>query len=280
MVSWIFLSFSSSDPDQESISFALRAAALKYSVSFHEKKCLERGVGSFAAGDAGVAARGVEDGHLGRGKAALPEGVNASALGGRAGGGLELVGEGTRESHHFPESCRLWSFDAASAHFGVEETGDGEELVADDFGVEPGAGAAGEEAVFGVSFEINRAAGGGLLVSFGEDERLHEGFYVPTGFHELEGEVVEEFWMAGPHALGSEVFGGLHDSGAEELLPETIDRNAGGKGILLIDEPVGEIHTGRNFPRGFEWRKEGGGVAVYLFANRCVVTPNGGCGRG
>ena len=120
-------------------------------------------------------------------------------------------------------------------------------MVADDFGIEPGAGAAGEEEVFGISFKINRVAGRGLLVGFREDERLHEGFHIPTGFHELEGEMVEEFGVAGPHPLGSKVFGGFDDSGAEELLPETIDGDAGGEGVFLIDQPVGEVHAGWDF---------------------------------
>lgn len=125
----------------------------------HKKESLEWGVCPFAASDAGIAAWGIEDGHLGRGETAFPEGVNAATLGIGSGGGFELVGEGTGESDHFPKSGRLRSFDAASPHPGVQEAGDGEELVADDFGIKSGAGAAGEEEVFGISFKINRVAG-------------------------------------------------------------------------------------------------------------------------
>ena len=85
----------------------------------HKKESLERGVRPFAASNAGIAAWSIEDGHLGRGEAAFPEGVNTATLGIGAGGGFKLVGEGAGESDHFPKSGRLRSFDAASPHLGV-----------------------------------------------------------------------------------------------------------------------------------------------------------------
>lgn len=146
----------------------------------HEEKGLERGVGALAAGDAGVAAWGIEDRHLGRGEPAFPEGVNG-ASGVEGGGiGLERVGVRGGEGDHFPDAGGLRGFDGTSPHFGIEESGDSEELVADDFGVEPGSGAPGEEEVLGVGFEIDRGAEGGLLIGLGEDERLHEGFDIPA----------------------------------------------------------------------------------------------------
>ncbi len=47
----------------------------------HEQESLERGVGAFASSDAGVSGRGVKDGHLGWGEAALPEGVDGASAG-------------------------------------------------------------------------------------------------------------------------------------------------------------------------------------------------------
>ena len=55
--------------------------------------------------------------------------------------------------------------------------------------------------------------------------------------------MVEEFGVAGPHALGTEVFGCFDEAGAEELLPEAVDGDAGGEGILLVNEPFCEVHA-------------------------------------
>ncbi len=99
----------------------------------HEHKGLQGGVSTLASGDAGIAAGGVEDRHLRGRKAAFPEGINAPATGIGAGGGVEFIREGAGEGDHFPESVGLGRFDAAAAHFVVEEFGDGEELVANHF---------------------------------------------------------------------------------------------------------------------------------------------------
>ncbi len=83
-------------------------------------------------------------------------------------------------------------FDGFSTHVAVEKVGDVEELVADDFGVEAGSRAACEESVVGVVVVFGGAGFRGLLVGAAGDEGFHEGFDVPAGVDELEGEVVEE----------------------------------------------------------------------------------------
>jgi hypothetical protein len=50
--------------------------------------------------------------------------------------------------------------------------------------------------------------------------------------------------VGGGVALHAEVGGGADETGAEELLPETVHGDAGGERILRIDDPVGEIETG------------------------------------
>lgn len=244
----------------------------------HEEEGLEGSVGALATGDAGVAAGGIEDGHLGWGHATLPEGVDGAALGGGVGVCDELVREGAGEGDSFPESVGLRGFDAAAAYFGVENAGDVEELVADNFGVEADAGAAGEEAVFGVGLEVDRATGGGLLVGLGEDYFLHEGFDVPTGIDELKGEVVEEFGVAGPHALSAEVLGSFDEAGAEELLPEAVYGDAGGEGVFFFDEPVGEVHATWDVAGFFKRREEVGGVAGNDIADLGVVSADADVG--
>ena len=97
---------------------------------------------------------------MGRSEAAFPEGIDAASKGVRAGGRFKFIGEGAGKGHHFPEAIGLGSFDAAAPHFGVEKAGDSEELIANDLGVEAGAGTTGEEAVVGISGEVDRGSRG------------------------------------------------------------------------------------------------------------------------
>ena len=68
-------------------------------------------------------------------------------------------------------------------------------------------------------------------------------FDVPPGLNEFGGEIVEQFRMGRPFALGAEIFNALGDAGAEIESPETIDQDARGKGIVGGGDPVGEIEA-------------------------------------
>src|SRR5262245_31428917 len=46
--------------------------------------------------------------------------------------------------------------------------------------------------------------------------------------------------MARRLALGAEVLGGLHQAGAEELLPESVDRDPRGQGVARVGQPLRE----------------------------------------
>ena len=59
-------------------------------------------------------------------------------------------------------------------------------------------------------------------------------------FDEINGEPVKEFRVDRTLALQSEVFGGLHESLAEEHLPEVVHGHASGEGVVLGGQPVGE----------------------------------------
>ncbi|HTN89909.1 MAG TPA: hypothetical protein VL242_39810, partial [Sorangium sp.] len=72
-----------------------------------------------------------------------------------------------------------------------------------------------------------------------DEEALH----VPAAFAEFHGEPVEQFGMGGRISHDAEVFAGLHQARAEELLPEAIHRHAGGEGVRRTDEPLGEAEA-------------------------------------
>ena len=91
--------------------------------------------------------------------------------------------------------------------------------------------------------------------------------------------MIEELGVAGPGSLGSKVFGRFDESGAEELLPESVDGDAGGEGILLINEPVGEVHAGGDGVFFLKRREEVRSVTADFVAKLIVVSTQANVGR-
>ena len=77
----------------------------------------------------------------------------------------------------------------------------------------------------------------------------------PTAFDEAGGEVVEEFGVSGRGGHVAEVVGGGDEPGAEVLLPDAIHEDAGGHGVLRIDDGEGELEAAAAvFPLGAIFR--------------------------
>ncbi len=51
---------------------------------------------------------------------------------------------------------------------------------------------------------------------------------------ELDGEVIEQFWVGGEFSQGTEVARGADERASEDFLPEAVDHDTGGKWILWI----------------------------------------------
>ena len=227
----------------------------------HESEGLQGGVAAFALEAIAFAIGGVEGSHVrGRG-GAFPEGVEAAAVEGFAMVLDVVFGVAAAEGDGFPDVFGLIGADAFAAHGGGEEAGEEEGLIANDFGVEAEAGAAGEELVFGVSLEVFGGELSALAIGVGGDDAGDEFFHVPAVFAEGDSEPVEEFGMGGRGALGAEVVAGFDEAGAEELLPEAVDGDAGGEGVVGAYQPLGEVEAGGLFFVG-KRGEESGGVAV------------------
>ena len=85
--------------------------------------------------------------------------------------------------------------------------------------------------------------------------------------HEVDGEPVEQFGVAGVLALGAEVGGRGDDAGAEEDLPEAVHFDAGGERMLGHRDPLGEAEAiGR---RAGGQRRQDGGRAGRDFSVGC-----------
>ena len=146
-------------------------------------------------------------------------------------------------------------------------------MVADHLGVESRARAAGEEAVLGILGEQFGRGGRGATVGGARHDVTDEALHVPALFAEVHREPVEEFGVAGRLALRAEVAAGLHESKSEELLPEAVDRHAGGQGIGRREQPVGEVASVVGLLLG--QRVEGRGHAAgHRFAG-LVILPAG-----
>ena len=79
--------------------------------------------------------------------------------------------------------------------------------------------------------------------------------------------------MAGRFALGTEVARSLDEAKAEEVLPETIHRDAGGEGILRADDPLGQVQPGGAVGDGRRQRRqESGGLRLHGLAGFVIGT--------
>ncbi|MFM1944910.1 MAG: hypothetical protein RI897_3892 [Verrucomicrobiota bacterium] len=91
----------------------------------------------------------------------------------------------------------LVGFDAGAADLVDEEAADGECGIADHFCGETPAGLAGEEDVGGIDFFELGGGCGALAVGLGGGDEFEDGFGIPAGLDELDGEVIEEFGVGG-----------------------------------------------------------------------------------
>ena len=204
-----------------------------------EREGLLGRVGGGAEGDAVLAGGGVEVSEHGVKERALPVRVDAAAVLVRAlVRGVVAVGE----LEPGVVACGLIGFDGRAAGGEVEETGDGEGVVADGFGFETARVLGGEPAVERVGFAGGWVWLGGLAIGMAGDDETDHSAEVPVG-HEFGGEPVEEFRVGGGFALGAEVVGLGAEAGAEELTPEPVHDDAGGERVLRGNDPVGEVET-------------------------------------
>ena len=99
----------------------------------------------------------------------------------------------------------------------------------------------------------------------GADEVLE----VPLVLYEVGGEPVEEFGVEGDFGLDAEVLGAFEKADAEEFLPESVDGDAGGEGVVGGDEPAGEVESA-GWLVSLERRKKSGRVGGDFFAGLLV----------
>ena len=65
-------------------------------------------------------------------------------------------------------------------------------------------------------------------------------FQMPTVADQFRSQPIEQFGMAGSIAVVPEIIWCFHDALAEVMLPKAIHQNAGGEGLLRIDQPLSQ----------------------------------------
>ena len=86
-------------------------------------------------------------------------------------------------------------------------------------------------------------------------------------------------WLTGDFPVDAEILGGLHQPGAEDLLPEAVHRHAGGERMLGPQQPLGETEA---VPRqlGRHGRKERGRRRLDFFPPLVVIAAEEHVGLG
>ena len=70
------------------------------------------------------------------------------------------------------------------------------------------------------------------MIGATEDDFANEGFDGPDVVGEFEGEVVEEFGVAGEFTRFAKVIGGADKAFTKEVFPNPVDHDAGGEGVV------------------------------------------------
>ena len=205
-------------------------------------------VGDGASGGAFLSGRGIEGEHGGMDVLSLPEGVKgALILRGTLSGFPDLVAGAI---HDFvglgPVGIGLVG-EEGSGRDGLrfmKESGGEESGVPDFFGAVAGAALAGVQAIGGIVLLEEGAGDRGKLVGFRAGEESDHMLHVPSAFDELGSEPIEEFDMRRPVSLIAGILERFGNAASVELVPQSIDKDAGGEGIFLCDEPVREVESG------------------------------------
>ena len=134
---------------------------------------------------------------------------------------------------------------------GVEESGDGQDGVAELFGVEATEVGFPEEPVKRVLLLVPGILwmGRGHLVGIGIKDDAVDVLHGPAVCHEFVGEPVQKFGMGRSTAQFPEVFRTIDQSLAKVPAPDAVDDDSGGEGISRVRQPVGQFQPPTLFGR-------------------------------
>ena len=185
----------------------------------HQEEGLHGQDGLGAAGDGGVGVGDIEIAQQGGDAEAVGEAVEGAAV----VGGIERG--------------------AAPAEAGVQPVGDVEEGVAEGLELELAGAAAPEQAVGRVFLQGLGPGLGALLPGLRADEVAVECLDGPAVVDEPGGQVIQQLGVGGLFPGGAEVVRRGDEAGAEVVLPDAVDEDAGGEGIAGTGDGAGQTEA-------------------------------------
>ncbi len=104
-----------------------------------------------------------------------------------------------------------------------------------------------------------------MAVGGAGDDQANDVFLAPAIFPEFDGEPVEQFAVEGDFALDAEIFGGFDEASPEEGLPDAVDLDACGEGMVWLEEPACEAESVWRGVFGWRWEEGGCGEGDFVF---------------
>ena len=144
----------------------------------------------------------------------------------------------------------LLELDGRAAQGGVQFAAHGEEGIAHGLEFQALDIGAPQEAVLGVQFGVTGIVLAALLINAGKHDEAVEFFDGPTVLHEAGGQVIEQFGMARRVGLVAEIVRGGDKALAEMMHPDAVDQDAGGEGVVGVDDGLGQLEAAAAMRKG------------------------------
>ena len=237
--------------------FVLKEAGRKSAGGFDEggiiqqRERLLRGVAVDPGSGALIPGRRIEVREHGMEEGALPVRVDTATPLPRVGVS-DIVP--VRELERLVIAGRLVGFHTGAADaLEVQQTGDGEGIVPHELGLETTRVLRREEAIGRVGILEFGSQIAALTIGLARDDEPHHVLQVPARLAKLDREPIEQFRVRGQFPLRTEVVNHGAQPVPEEHRPKPVHDRAGGDGIGVRNDPVGEIETSESlFRRALE----------------------------
>ena len=157
--------------------------------------------------------------------------------------GVPAVGPESFANHgdRLPQACRLGRLYAFSVHGFNQQPAGRQDLVPDHFCIHSESRASRQHPVFRVAAKFLHPCIRGLAIGSGGHDFLDQAFYVPIGFHELCGKVVEQLGVAGWRPLAAKILGCRHQALAKQLFPDLVGCHSSRQWIFRTGDPAGQV---------------------------------------
>ena len=171
--------------------------------------------------------------------------------------------------------------DTGPAQFRIQQPGNCQCRIADDFSFQALPGETPQQLVLRVDFGCSLTIEGTLSIGIRVEDEPVQVLDAPVVSDELRGQPVQQLRVAGQSARKTQIAGCFDDSPTEVVVPDPVHHDACRQGIVRISDPVGQcrtpargLHPIRRHDFGRAGIEEGGETGFYLFP-ACIVSAPG-----